>query len=239
MRISEITSLNKPYIRVFRGKRKVDIPIAPKIIMLPASKSYLRDYAFIGCDSIKFNYKGKSVKLNWTFNHNKMTLYCTSGRKAYCWRNVRVATVINANGKKEHIVFCKRAYGDETERRRFKRYPMIKNVTIIQGNKKFAASTLDISYGGVGLKVNKMINLVPSEPIKVDFGESIVSVHLVRTIFSSDGSEIFGCSVSSAFRSEMSEQVRTVMPVVEYTPKKEPKPKEDAGWSAASIKRWH
>ncbi|MBP5594100.1 MAG: hypothetical protein J6Y02_01870 [Pseudobutyrivibrio sp.] len=74
MKISDLTTLNKPYIRVSKGKKKIDIPIIPKLVLLPPSRSNLRKYAFVGCESIRFNFKGKTVKLNWAFNHNKMTL---------------------------------------------------------------------------------------------------------------------------------------------------------------------
>ena len=239
MRISDLTSLNKPYIRITKGKKKIDIPISPKMVVLPPSKSSLRKYAFVGCDSIRFNFKGKTVKLNWSFNHNKMTLYCTSGHKAYSWPNIKVITITGGNGKKEHLIVSKKAFGDETERRRFKRYPIVRNVTIIQGDKRFAASTVDISYGGAGIVVKKQISLIPSQPIRVDFGDNIsVPIRLVRTIFIPDGSELFGCFISQVHRPEMARILR-VEEAIDIGVKRTPVEKEDAGWSAGTIKRWH
>ena len=52
MKISEVTTLNKPYIRVSKGKKKIDIPIIPKLVLLPPSRMNLRKYAFVGCESI-------------------------------------------------------------------------------------------------------------------------------------------------------------------------------------------
>ena len=244
MRMQEITASNKPYIRITKGKKKVDIPISPKVVLLPPSKGYLRNYALLGCDSIRFQFKGKVVKLNWAFNHNKMTLYCTSGRKAYEWRNVKVATITGAHGKKEHLVVCKRSYGDETDRRRFIRYPVVKNVTILQGDKSFPATTVDISYGGVGLKTKSAITLVPNEPIKVDFGDAKVTVRLVRSVFCGDGTELFGCSVSSVFRPEMAKILHISNSPLDIelaagAAEKKRKKKEDAIWNADAFKRWH
>jgi hypothetical protein len=244
MRLQEVTASNKPYIRVTKGKKKVDIPISPKVVLLPPSKGYLRNYALLGCESIRFHFKGKTVKLNWAFNHNKMTLYCTSGRKAYSWNNIKVATVTGARGKKEHIVVCKRAYGDETERRRFIRYPVVKEVTIIQGDNKFPATTVDISYGGMGLKCTHAISLIPTQPIKVDFGDTKVSIRLVRTIFNGDGSEFFGCSVSSVFRQDMAKILHINnspldIELASEAVKKKPKKREDPAWNADAFKRWH
>lgn len=239
MKISEVTTLNKPYIRVSKGKKKIDIPIIPKLVLLPPSRMNLRKYAFVGCESIRFNFKGKIVKLNWAFNHNKMTLYCTSGRQAYSWNNIKVITVFGANGKKEHLVISRKAFGDETERRRHKRYPIARNVIILQGDNKFPATTVDISYGGVGITVKKQINLIPSQPIRVDFGDGIsVPVRLVRSTFRGDGSELFGCSISSTYRPEMAKILRAEE-AIEIGVKRNPKEKEDAGWSQTSIKRWH
>ena len=245
MRLQEISAANKPYIRVTKGKKKVDIPISPKVVLLPPSKGYLRNYALLGCESIRFHFKGKVVKLNWAFNHNKMTLYCTSGHKAYSWNNIKVATITGAHGKKEHLVVCKRAYGDETERRRFIRYPVVKEVTIIQGDKQFPASTVDISYGGMGLKSKAAISLIPTQPIKVDFGDTKVAIRLVRTVFNGDGTEFFGCSVSSLYRQDMAKILHIsnspldIDLAAQSVAKEKKKKKEDPAWTADAFKRWH
>jgi hypothetical protein len=239
MRISEVTSSNKPYIRIVKGKKRIDIPITPKTVVLPPSRGSMREYAFVGCENIRVNYKGKIVKLNWSFNHNKMTLYCTSGRKAYCWNNVKVATITDIHGKKEHLVVSKRDFGDETERRRYKRYPFVKPVTIIQGDRQYDATSLDLSYGGVALIVKKRINLVPSQQIRVDFGtDTKILIRLVRTVFRQDGSELFGFSISQVYRAEIAKILRIDEP--KGTGKDKDSEKDtDVGWSQSSIKRWH
>lgn len=245
MRISELTSGNKPYIRIIRGKKKVDIPITPKFVMLPATKMLYKDYGYVGCEAIRINFKGKTVKLNWTFNHNKMTLFCSSGRKAYSWKNVKVTTVTTANGKKEHLIVCKRAYGDETERRRYKRFPIIKSIVISQGVNRYEASTADISYGGVGIVVKRRINIIPSEPIVVEFGDnSKVKARLVRTVFRDDGSELFGCAISKVYKYELAKIISLDDAIAnskrnEAAQAREKSKNTDAGWNESSIKRWH
>lgn len=245
MRISEVTSSNKPYIRIVRGKKRVDIPITPKTIVLPPNKASLRDYGYVGCETIRVNYKGKTVKINWAFNHNKMTLYCSSGHKAYSWHNVKIATVTNAKGKKEHLVVCKRPYGTETERRRFKRYPLVKSIIISQGDNSFNASTVDLSFGGVGIALKNRINIIPSEPIIVNFDDSTtIRARLVRTVFKEDGSEILGCSVSKVYKYEMAKMItqdeaRINQEKEEAAKAKKQAKETDAGWTQESIKRWH
>ncbi|MBP5594101.1 MAG: PilZ domain-containing protein [Pseudobutyrivibrio sp.] len=136
-------------------------------------------------------------------------------------------------------MISRKAFGDETERRRHKRFPIARAVTILQGNNKFPATTVDISYGGVGMFVKKQISLVPSQPIRVDFGDGVlVPVRLVRSTFRGDGSELFGCSISQTFRPEMSKILREEG-AIDIGIQRNPKEKEDAGWSQTSIKRWH
>ncbi len=242
MRISEITSSNKPYIRIVKGKKRVDIPIVPKPVVLPPNKAYLKKFAFVGCDTIKINFKGKTVKLNWTFNHNRMTLYCSGGHKAYSWSNVKVATITTSTGKKEHVVVCSRDYGDETERRKYKRFPIIKNVTIFQGDTSFPGSTVDVSYGGVGIKVKSGVKIVPSEPLHIDFGTSRpVKARLVRTVFNSDGSELIGCFISKVFKYDMMQVIGnqgSSGPTKEELEEQKRLKETDKGWYESSIKRW-
>ena len=244
MRISEITAANKPYIRVVKGKKKIDIPITPKSVILPTSRMYYRDCGYVGCESIRVNFKGKVVKINWTFNHNKMVLYCSSGHKAYSWNNVKVATYTNAKGKKENVIVCKRAYGDETERRRYKRYPMVKRIIISQGDNAYEAATCDLSFGGIGITVKNRINIIPSEPINVDFGDAKVRARLVRTVFREDGSELFGCSVSKVYKYEMAKIITQDEAAANREKEEAAKAKKlaretDKGWTQDSIKRWH
>ena len=244
MRISEITTANKPYIRIVKGKKKVDIPVIPKSVVMPIGRIGYRDCGYVGCENIRVNFKGKVVRLNWTFNHNKMTLFCSSGHKAYSWKNVKVATFTDVKGKKENVIVCKRAYGDETERRRYKRYPLVKKVTISQGDNSFDASTMDMSFGGVGLLVNKRINIIPSEPINVDFGDAKIRVRLVRTVFRDDGSEFFGCSVSKVYKYEMAKLITHDEAEANRAKEAAEKAKKiaketDSGWSQSSISRWH
>lgn len=243
MRLSEITSANKPYIRIVKGKKRVDIPIVPKLVLLPPNKSNYRKYAFVGCENIRVRFKGKTVKLNWTFNHNKMTLYCSSGHKAYSWTNVKVATITSVNGKKEQLLVCKHDYGDETERRKYKRYPMIKRVTITQGSNVFDGATVDISYGGVGISVKRNIKVIPSEPLSLDFGDSKkVKARLVRTVFKDDGSEILGCFIPAVFKSDMVRLVHeddTLEVAKSSNSDREKQRDTDRGWYEGQIKRWH
>ena len=136
MRISEITSENKPYIKISKGNKKVEVPIIPKPVVIPAGRLNMKKYSYVGCENIRVRFKGKIVRLNWAFNHNKISLLCSADRKAYCWKNIKVVTFNAPNGKKEQIVVCKRDYGDETERRKFKRYSVNKPVTIRQGHRR-------------------------------------------------------------------------------------------------------
>ncbi|WP_176761811.1 PilZ domain-containing protein [Pseudobutyrivibrio sp. YE44] len=242
MRISEITSANKPYIRITKGKKKVDVPIVPKVVAVPPSKLGLRKFAFLGCDNIKVTFKGKTVRLNWAFNHNRMTLYCTGGHKAYSWNNVKVATINSSKGKREHLIVCRREFGDETERRRYKRYPIIRKIKVTQGDYSFMASTADISYGGVGISVKRNTRVIPSEPLVIDFGDStIISARLVRTVFKEDGSELLGCHISKGYKFEMMKIVNHDEAVAESLKVKEKENKKDTdkGWTEGEIKRWH
>ena len=240
MRISEITSSNKPYIRITKGRKRVDIPIIPKVLLLPPNRNKFRDYSFVGCESVRIKFKGKTVKLNWTLNHNRMTLYCSSGRRAYSWKNVKVTTITDLNGKKEHMIICKKAYGDETERRRFVRFPIKKEIVVSQGDRHYKASTVDISYGGIGILLSQKADIVPSELITVDFGMGgkPVRARMVRAVFNDDGSKLLGCFVSKFFRYEMMKIVNHEMPHDETKPK-DPLAGADAGWRETTIKRWH
>ena len=242
MRLSEITSANKPYIRITKGRKKVDVPIYPKVVILPPNRAGLKRYAFVGCENIKVHFKGKIVRLNWSFNHNRMTLYCSGGHKAYSWSNVKVATITRPGGKKDNIIVCKREYGDETERRRHKRYPIVKNVTITQGSTSFRGSTVDLSYGGVGIAVKRNTNVVPSEPLSIDFGDSTTIIgRLVRTVFKEDGSQLLGCFVSKKYKYEMMTLINhDAAFFAEAGEKKEKEQKDtDKGWYEGQIKRWH
>ena len=243
MRISEITTANKPYIRIVKGKKKIDIPITPKFVMLPPNKLGLKKYAFVGCENVRVKFKGKIVKINWAFNHNKMTLYCSSGHKAYAWNNVKVATITNAKGKKEQLVVCKREFGDETERRKYKRYPMIKRVIITQGNASYEGATMDISYNGLGIAVDRNARINPTEPLNIDFGnDTRVRARLVRTVFREDGTEFLGCHVSNMYRTDMVKLVAVNEAKSESKQHDKEKDKEkdtDKGWYEGQIKRWH
>ena len=244
MRISEITFANKTYIRVSKGKKKLDIPVTPKTFLIPRSRTKLWKFAFVGCESIRVNYKGKTVKLNWTFNHNKMTLFCSSGHKAYSWKNVKVANVTSATGEKEQIILCKREFGDETERRKYKRVPLIKNVTITQGGKTYQGSTVDISYGGMGIKLKQNVLLTPKEPLNIQIDENTkVKARLVRTVFKDDGTELLGCYVSKVFRLEMmrlvgEEEAMKRIEIMEREKEKATQAETDSGWYESNI-RWH
>ena len=244
MRISEITTANKPYIRIIKGKKKIDIPITPKLVALPMGKSNYRDCGYVGCENIRVNFKGKVVKINWTFNHNKMTLFCSSGHKAYSWSNVKVATFTDARGKKQNLIVCKRAYGDETERRRYKRYPLVKYIVISQGDNMYEAATADLSFGGIGIVSKKRINIIPSEPINVDFGDVKIRARLVRTVFREDGSELFGCSVSKVYKYEMAKLITHDEAEANRAKEEAAKAKKiaketDSGWNEGRITRWH
>ena len=243
MRISEITSANKPYIRISKGKKKVDVPIIPKYVVVPPGKINRKKYAFVGCQDIRVQFRGKTVKLNWAFNHNKMTLFCSSGRKAYSWMNVRVATYTSPSGKKEQLVVCKREYGEETERRRFKRYPVVKHIIVRQGANAFNADTVDISYAGVGISIKQNVKIIPSQPLDIDFSDSShIRARLVRSVFREDGSQIIGCHVPKAFRFEMAKLVRIeddIERALKHGSDNEREADTDDGWYEGSIKKWH
>lgn len=242
MRISELTSNNKPYIRISKGNKRVDVPIIPKNIYIPAGKIDRKKYSYVGCENIKVQFKGKIVKLNWTFNHNSMTLYCTSGRQAYKWKNIKVATITHPNGKKEQIVVSKRDYGDETERRKFKRYATAQQIYIKQENNVYKADTVDISYGGVGFTIKRNAKIIPSLPIEVIFDDKTkVKARLVRSVFRGDGSQLLGCFVSKRYRFQMAKIVKIEEELLE-SERRGGKSKDkdtDDGWYDDEIKRWH
>lgn len=241
MRISEITSENKPYIKISKGNKKVEVPIIPKPVVIPAGRLNMKKYSYVGCESIRVRFKGKIVRLNWAFNHNKITLLCSADRKAYCWKNIKVVTFNAPNGKKEQIVVCKRDFGDETERRRFKRYPVNKPVTLRQGANSFKAQTADVSIAGVGIIIDRNVKIIPKLPIEVIFADaSKIKARLVRTVYRGDGSELLGCHVSKSFRYQMTRLVRIEEDYIERQRHANDEDLDtDDGWLEGSIKRWH
>ena len=241
MRLSEITTDNKPYIKISKGNKKVEVPIIPKPVVLPAGKINMKKYSYVGCQKICVRFKGKIVRLNWAFNHNRISLLCSADRKAYCWKNIKVVTINGSNGTKEQIVVCKRDFGDETERRKFKRYSTKKPVTIRQAGNCYKAATADVSIAGIGIIVEKNVQILPKIPIEITFSdESKINARMVRTVFREDGSELLGCRVSKSFRYQMTRFVRIEEDFLERQRHGEGTDEfdTDEGWLEGSIKRW-
>lgn len=238
MRLSEITDANKPYIRVTKDNRRIEIPLKLASIHLDKPTAY-----YLGFEPIKFKWQGKVVAIDWTFKNTRPSLFCTHNKKAYMWDNVKIITS-KENGRKFGLVLTQFDIGVECERRRHKRSKINEPIELIQDGVSISGTAIDISFGGIGIKTKHSDVLTNDATIYIKFinKDTMFPIKLVRTMIMDMESQLIGCTVSSKYKYEIA-KVLSLDEAKGNTAKSQAKARsrqgEDHGWSQKELKRWH
>ena len=246
MRINEITKENKPYLKITRGKKHIEVPFNPKNLVLPANKR-VPGYSYIGSEDIRVQHRGKRVRLNWGLCHANVSLFCTYHGQAYKWDNIKVArTYIDSKRKKETLVLTKQIYGTKVERRRYRRYPIAEITEVVQGTFVTKARTHDISYGGIGIILPASTPLNAKNQIKITFDKSTTPLYfkLVRRISVSNSNDLFGFKVLVKSKNDLGRildlhRQAFVNISKDINPFNKDDTYEDKGWTQKTINKWH
>ena len=238
MRLSEITNDNKPYIRVTKDNRRIEIPLKLTTVKVERPTSY-----YLGFEPIRFKWQGKVVAIDWSFKDARPSLYCTKDKKAYMWDNVKVVTA-KENGKKFGLVLTQIDIGVECERRRFKRTKISEPVEITQDGVSIKGEAINISFGGVGIKLRHSDVFTNDTPILINFTnkETTFPIRIVRTMILDEENQLLGCSISTKYKYEIA-KILSLDEAKENTEKNsktnENQSNSDSGWNQKEIKRWH
>ena len=237
MRLSEITNDNKPYIRVTKDNRRIEIPLKLSHVKVERPTSY-----YLGFEPIRFKWQGKVVAIDWTFKDARPALYCTHNKKGYMWDNVKIMTT-KENGKKFGLVLTQIDIGVECERRRFKRTRISEPVEITQDGVSVKGEAVNISYGGVGIKLRHSDVFTNDTPILINFinKETIFPIRIVRTMILDEENQLLGCAFSTKYKYEVA-KILSLDEAKENTAKSAKKNSQagnDNGWNQKEIKRWH
>ena len=163
MRLSEITNEHKPYIRVTKDNRRIEIPLKLTPVKLDQPTAY-----YLGFELIRFKWQGKSVALDWTFKETRPALYCTNNKRGYMWDNVKIITG-RENGKRFGLVLTQIDIGVECERRRYKRTKINEPVELTQDGVSVRGEAADISFSGIGIRIRHSDVLTNDSPIYINF----------------------------------------------------------------------
>ena len=238
MRLSEITNDNKPYIRVTKDNRRIEIPLKLTTVKVERPTSY-----YLGFEPIRFKWQGRVVAIDWSFKDARPSLYCTKDKKAYMWDNVKIMTA-KENGKKFGLVLTQIDIGVECERRRFKRTRISEPVEITQDGVSIKGEAINISYGGVGIKLRHSDVFTNDTPILINFTnkETIFPIRIVRTMILDEENQLLGCSISTKYKYEIA-KILSLDEAKENTAKTSKRNANqsnmDRGWNQKEIKRWH
>ena len=238
MRLSEITNDNKPYIRVTKDNRRIEIPLKLTTVKVERPTSY-----YLGFEPIRFKWQGKVVAIDWSFKDARPSLYCTKDKKAYMWDNVKVMTA-KENGKKFGLVLTQIDIGVECERRRFKRTKISEPVEITQDGVSIKGEAINISFGGVGVKLRHSDVFTNDTPILINFTnkETTFPIRIVRTMILDEENQLLGCSISTKYKYEIA-KILSLDEAKENTEKNSKtnanQSNSDSGWNQKEIKRWH
>ena len=238
MRLSEITNDNKPYIRVTKDNRRIEIPLKLTTVKVERPTSY-----YLGFEPIRFKWQGKVVAIDWSFKDARPSLYCTKDKKAYMWDNVKVVTA-KENGKKFGLVLTQIDIGVECERRRFKRTKISEPVEITQDGVSIKGEAINISFGGVGIKLRHSDVFTNDTPILINFTnkETTFPIRIVRTMILDEENQLLGCSISTKYKYEIA-KILSLDEAKENTEKNSKtnanQSNSDSGWNQKEIKRWH
>ena len=237
MRLSEITDLNKPYIRVTKDNRRIEIPLKLSPVRLERPMAY-----YLGFEPIKFIWQGKTVAIDWSFKNTAPALYCTSNKKAYKWENVKIVTS-KENGRKFGLVLSQVDIGVECDRRRFNRKRISEPIELIQDGVIIKGTAVDISYGGIGIKVKHSDVLTNTSPIQIRFidKDTAFPIKLVRTMILDMNTQLLGCSISSKYKYEIAKVLSLDEAKINTSKVSNNRsaPGDDHGWSLKEIKKWH
>lgn len=237
MKLSDITNANKPYIKITKNRRRIEIPLKVLNVKLERPTAY-----YIGFEPIKFRWKGRVVSLDWKFKNARPTLYCTHNKKAYMWDNVKVITS-KENGQKFGLVLTQIDIGVQCERRRFKRTNISEPVELSQDGVVLKGEAVNISYGGVGIKLRHSEALTNESPILIKFvnKETIFPIRIVRTMLLDGGNQLLGCAISVKYKYEVA-KILSLDDAIKNAAKKKKNAEKavaDHGWDQKEIKRWH
>ncbi|MBO6128989.1 MAG: PilZ domain-containing protein [Pseudobutyrivibrio sp.] len=237
MRLSEITNEHKPYIRVTKDNRRIEIPLKLMPVKLEHPTAY-----YLGFEPIKFKWQGRIVALDWSFKDTTPALYCTNNKKGYMWDNVKVMTS-KENGKKFGLVLTQIDIGVECERRRFKRTTINEPIELIQDGITVQGEAANISYSGIGIRIRHSEVLTNDSTIMINFTNkgTVFPIKIVRTMILDSENQFIGCSVSPKYKHEIA-KILSLDEARENTAKaakRSSQPGADRGWDQKEIKRWH
>ena len=243
MRLSEIGTENKPYIKIEKNNKKIKLTVTPKHVIFNDNENALEGYFYMGCDEIFIKHKGTPCKINWKSNKCAITLYCTNDSKAYKWDNISVVSLDNKSKKHECLLVTNQKYGYETERRKTTRYPAETEVMVQQGDIKISGITRDISLAGLGIIVPQVPNFKANKLLKITIGGTTIPAKLKRTVIETDGNILLGCFVSAKYKKHLAFMLKElgVLKINPITIKEiqTHQPYMDEGWKQKEIKRWH
>ena len=236
MRLSEITNANKPYIRVTKDNRRIEIPLKLTPVKIEHPTAY-----YVGFEPIKFRWQGKTIAIDWTFKDTRPALYCTSNNKGYMWDNVKVMPT-KENGKKFGLVLTQIDIGVQCERRRFKRTQIDEPVELIQDGVSVQGKAVNISYSGIGIQIRHSEVLTNDSSIQINFVNkgTIFPIKIIRTMILDNENQFIGVSISPKYKHEVAKILS--LDVARENSAKAPKKSSyntDAGWEQREIKRWH
>lgn len=237
MRLSEITNENKPYIRVTKENRRIEIPLK----LTPVKWEHPTAY-YLGFEPIKFKWQGRTVAIDWTFREATPALYCTNHQKGYMWDNVKIITT-KEHGRKFGLVLTQIDIGVECERRRFKRTKINEPIELMQDGITIKGEAADISYSGIGVRIKHSETLTNDSTILINFLNkgTVFPIKIIRTMILDEDNQFIGCSIPPKYKHEIAKilSLDEARENAAKTPRERALPNTDKGWTQREIKRWH